>query len=119
MAWQFQSDRPVYLQISDRIMKSVLSGDYSPGEQIPSVRQLAMDAAVNPNTIQHAFAELETSGIITSKGTLGRFVTEDREILEKNRKRMADDLAKSFIKNAALLGICDNAIIDLIKENLS
>ena len=71
MAWHFTSDKPVYIQIAERITKSVLSGEYKPGEQIPTVRQLALIAAVNPNTVQRAFTELENDGIIISKGTVG------------------------------------------------
>ena len=63
MAWKFTGDRAVYLQIAERVKKAVLSGVYPPGEQIPSVRQLALEAAVNPNTVQHAFTELENQGI--------------------------------------------------------
>ena len=84
MAWKFSSDKPVYLQISDKIVKKVLSGEYPVGEQIPTVRQIALEAAVNPNTVQHAFSELENEGLIISKGTMGRFVTEDAEINFQN-----------------------------------
>ena len=85
LAWKFTSDKPVYLQIADRLTKSVLSGEYKPGEQIPSVRQLALEAAVNPNTIQHAFTELENNGLIISKNTIGRFVTDDEALIEECR----------------------------------
>ena len=99
MAWKFTFDRPVYLQITDRVIKSVLSGEYKPGEQIPSVRQLALEAAVNPNTIQHAFNELENNGLIISKNTVGRFVTDNAVIIEECRKELAKSIAKDFIKN--------------------
>ena len=94
MAWKFTSDRPVYLQIAERITKSVLSGEYKPGEQIPSVRQLALEAAVNPNTVQRAFSELENNGLIISKNTIGRFVTDDTEILESCSNALAKKLVK-------------------------
>ena len=77
MAWSFSEGKAVYLQIAERITTLILSGKYLPTEQLPSVRQLALEAAVNPNTVQHAFCELEDEGIIVSKGTQGRFVTED------------------------------------------
>ena len=69
MAWSFSEGKAVYLQIAERITVSILSGKYLPSEQLPSVRQLALEAAVNPNTVQHAFCELEDDGIIVSKGT--------------------------------------------------
>ena len=116
MAWSFSSDRPVYLQIADRITKSVLSGEYVAGQQIPTVRQLALEAAVNPNTVQHAFTELEHDGIIISKGTLGRYVTEDTETIEVCRKKMAWQLVRHFIQNIEQLSISSDEAIAMIKE---
>ena len=75
-----------------------------------------MEAAVNPNTIQHAFAELENEGIIISKGTIGRFVTEDTQVVEICRKRMAEQLIKDFIKNMEQLSINQEQAITMIKE---
>lgn len=116
MAWTFLSDRPVYLQIADRITKSVLSQEYQAGEQLPTVRQLAMEAAVNPNTVQHAFAELENVGIIVSKGTMGRFVTEDAEVVEVCRKKAARQLILNFIENVEQLALTTEDAIAMIKE---
>lgn len=116
MAWKFTSDRPVYIQITDRIIKSVLSGEYQPGEQIPSVRQLALDAAVNPNTVQHAFADLESAGIVVSRGTLGRFVTDDKEIIEGCRKKFAEKIIKDFVNNINDLCITKTQAIEMIEE---
>ena len=116
MAWSFSSDRPVYLQIADRIIKSILSGEYLVGEQLPTVRQLALEAAVNPNTVQHAFAELENEGIIISKGTVGRYVTEDNRIVEVCRKKMAGQLVKNFLENMGQLSITKEQAIAMIKE---
>ena len=116
MAWKFTSDRPVYLQISERITKSVLSGEYKPGEQIPSVRQLALEAAVNPNTVQRAFTELENNGLIISKNTIGRFVTDDAEIIEYCRTEMAKKIALDFINNMSQLSISPEQAIKIIEE---
>lgn len=116
MAWNFSSGKPVYLQIAERITRSVLSGEYSAGEQIPSVRQIALDAAVNPNTVQHAFSELEYEGIIISQGTLGRFVTEDKEVIEACRKKMAENLVKEFIGNISQLSVSKEDIVKMIEE---
>ena len=116
MAWSFSSDRAVYLQIAERIKKAVLSGVYPPGEQIPSVRQLAMEAAVNPNTVQHAFTELESQGIILSRGTQGRFVTEDAQTIEACRMEMAQQYVRVFIRDIGQLGVTTNQAITMIKE---
>ena len=116
LAWKFTSDRPVYIQITDRITKSILSGEYKPGEQIPSVRQLALEAAVNPNTVQHAFADLESEGIVVSRGTLGRFVTDDNEIIENSRKKFAEKIVKDFVVNINDLSITKTQAIEMIEE---
>ena len=116
MAWKFSSDKPVYLQIADRIVKKVLSGEYSAGEQIPTVRQIALEAAVNPNTVQHAFSELENEGLIISKGTLGRFVTDDVEVVTACRRRMAEQLVREFTKNMEQLSITKEQAVTMIEE---
>lgn len=116
MAWSFTSGTAVYLQIADRIIKSILSGEYSPGQQLPTVRQLALEAAVNPNTVQRAFTELESDGIIISKGTSGRFVTQDTEIIEQCRQKMARRIVLDFLKNAKQLSLTKEQLIEMIKE---
>ena len=116
MAWSFSSNQPVYLQIAERIRRSVLSGEYPPGTQLPSVRQLALEAAVNPNTVQHAFSDLEQEGILLSKGTLGRFVTDDTQIIDHCRKTMAMQCAKGYLQDMAQLGIPAEEAIAMIKE---
>ena len=116
MAWKFSSNSPVYLQIANRIKTAVLSGKYPAGEQIPSVRQLAQEAAVNPNTVQHAFNELENEGVIISQGTLGRFVTDNAETIERCRKEMAQKIVKDFLSDLGALSIDKEQAINLIKE---
>ena len=116
MAWRFVSDRPVYLQIAERIRKAVLAGKYPAGTQIPTVRQLALEAAVNPNTVQRAFADLEQEGIILSKGTVGRYATEDTQVLEACRRRLAGELVQGFIESMAQLSISEEQAISMIKE---
>lgn len=116
MAWSFSANRAVYLQIADRIKKAVLSGKYPAGEQIPSVRQLALEAAVNPNTVQHSFSALENEGIILSRGTTGHFVTDDVQALELCRKKMAQELVGEFLTNLSALSIDREHAIQLIKE---
>lgn len=118
MAWKFSSDKLIYTQIAERIILSIISGEYAPGEQIPSVRQLALIAAVNPNTVQHAFTELENEGIIISKGTVGRYVTEDIEIIESCRKKTAEQTVKTFARSIKPLGLKKDEIIKMLEEEL-
>lgn len=118
MAWKFSSDKLIYLQIAERIILSVISGEYAPGAQIPSVRQLALMAAVNPNTVQHAFAELENEGVIISKGTVGRYVTDDTEIIENCRKKTAEQTVNTFVDSMQTIGLEKDEIMKMLEERL-
>ena len=79
MAWELDADRPIYAQLVERIQKEIVSGKYQPGEKLPSVRDLAAVAAVNPNTMQKAFAELERSGLIVTQRTGVQIYDENKE----------------------------------------
>lgn len=116
MAWSFNEYTPVYLQIADRIRNDIISGVYEKGAQIPPVRQLALTAAVNPNTVQHALTELESEGIIYSRGTSGRFVTDDLEIIASARQEAARKLIKDFIKQAGSMSIDKKELIKMLEE---
>lgn len=119
MAWSFSTDKLIYLQIAERIVMSVISGEYPPGAQIPSVRQLALEAAVNPNTVQHAFTQLESEGIIVSRGTVGRYVTEDVLVIENCRKKLAEQTVKEFAKNIQPFKLSTQDIINMLEEELN
>ena len=80
MAWKFENETPIYLQIIDKIKKDIVSGVLSPGSKIPPVRELAIEAGVNPNTMQKALQTLESEGILYSQRTSGRFVAETVEL---------------------------------------
>ena len=77
MAWKFNDNAPIYLQIVNTLKRNIASGAYPPGSRLPSVRDLALEAGVNPNTMQRALSELERSGLVNSQRTAGRFITED------------------------------------------
>ncbi len=119
MAWKFSSDKLIYIQIAERIILSIISGEYAPGAQIPSVRQLALTAAVNPNTVQHAFTELENEGVIISKGTVGRYVTDNIEVIENCRKKTAEQTVKTFVHSIQPLGLEKGEIIKMVEERLT
>ena len=89
MPWDLDNERPIYLQLMERIQQDIVSGVYKPGEKIPSVRDLALDAAVNPNTMQKALSELERSGLVYSQRTSGRFITEDAGMLKELKRNEA------------------------------
>ena len=116
MAWSFDKHTPVYLQIAERIRNDIISGVYLPVSQIPSVRQLALTAAVNPNTVQHALTVLEGEGLIFSESTSGRFVTSDTELIEKARKNAAREFVSTFLRYAQQLSFSRDEIINMIEE---
>lgn len=116
VAWNFDEHTPVYLQIAERLRNDILNGVYEKDAQIPPVRQLAVIAAVNPNTVQRAFSELESEGLLCTKGTQGRFVTCDSEVLQAARKRAAKKLVNAFLKQAQNLNIGKAERMELLKE---
>ena len=89
MKWYFSDSAPIYAQLIRQIKVGIVTGAFPPGERLPSVRDLATEAGVNPNTMQRAFAELERDGLVYSQRTAGRFVTEDRAMIEQTKKALA------------------------------
>lgn len=116
MAWDLDSDRPIYAQLVERIQMQIVSGYYPPGGKLPSVRELAMVAAVNPNTMQKAFAELERSGLIITQRTNGRTVTEDVEMIQRIRRELAKEHLDVFFTRMKELGYTRKEIVDLIQQ---
>lgn len=118
MAWDMDSDRPIYAQLVERIKMQIVSGYYPCGAKLPSVRELAAEAAVNPNTMQRAFAELERSGLILTQRTNGRTVTEDKAMVEGVRHDMARGHMHTFVDRMRELGYTGDEILTLLKEVL-
>lgn len=116
MAWQMNSERPIYSQLYDKILVRIVCGIYKAGNRLPSVRDLAAEANVNPNTMQRAFAELEHSGLIVTQRNSGRVVTEDRTKIESARHQLALTQVNSFIANMRELGYSDQEIMDPIQS---
>lgn len=116
MAWSLNSDRPIYTQILEKIQTRIISGIYKPGEKLPSVRELAAEASVNPNTMQKAFAELERSGLILTQRNSGRTVTEDTEMIDQIQTQMALAQVKTFFNNMKELGYTEDKILALVKK---
>ena len=104
MTWSFTPDRPIYLQLQERLKLSIVSGKYPPGDKLPAVRDLALDAAVNPNTVQRALTELEREGLVFSQRTSGRFVTEDKDVIGKTKTELALELVGAFLEKMAAIG---------------
>ena len=104
MPWELDNDRPIYLQLMERIQQDIVSGIYKPGDRLPSVRDLAVEAAVNPNTMQKALSELERSGLVYSQRTSGRFITEDTQLLDEMKTSLASEHILQFLEKMKQLG---------------
>lgn len=115
MAWSFTSRAPVYMQIVSRIRADILGGVYQPDQQIPAVRQLALTAGVNPNTMQRAFAVLEAEQLFITRGTIGRFITTDTEVLARAREVMRRETVARLVEGAAAVGISPEELIEGIR----
>ena len=115
MVWNIESDRPVYVQLVEQIKRKIIAGEYKPGDKMPSVRELAAEAAVNPNTMQKALAELERIGLMYSQRTSGRFITDDENLIGKLKKEVALEQIDTFIGNMAAMGIDKKEILELFK----
>ena len=119
MPWNLDSSRPIYLQIIERVQMDIITGRYQPGDKLPSVRDLAQEAAVNPNTMQKALSELERSGLIYSQRTSGRFITEDKELIHQMKKELAAAEVSAFVAHMKQLGITpEEEIRQLLAETI-
>ena len=118
MAWDLDADRPIYAQLVERIQMQIVSGYYPPGGRLPSVRDLAAVAAVNPNTMQKAFAELERSGLIVTQRTNGRTVTEDEDLIRNIKSILAKEQVRNFFEKMKELGYTEHEVVKLLEQQI-
>ena len=116
MAWILDDTRPIYLQIEDLIKTNIIAGIYQPGQKLPSVRDLAAEASVNPNTMQKALTELERSGLVYTQRTSGRFITEDISKMTELKEQLAREQIQLFLKNMEQLGLSWDDIRRLLEK---
>lgn len=116
MDWNFQNDRPIYVQLKESIKLMIVSGTYAPGSQLPTVRDLAAEAGVNPNTLQKALAELERDGLVFTQRTSGRFVTEDIKMINDVKTELALEQIAQFFGKMESMGYRKEETIELIKK---
>lgn len=114
--WDFNNDKPVYLQIMDEIKSKIISGEYTAGQRIPSVRELAEEARVNPNTMQKALLETEREGYIFSMRTSGKYITNDTQKILDLKTNTAQNEADVFVKKMIKLGFGYEEIQAVIKK---
>ena len=116
MVWKFNNREAMFLQIADRMRLEILNGVYAPDQQIPPVRQLAFEAAVNPNTMQRALAQLEEEGLLYAHGTVGRFVSADPNVITTAKEKMRKKSVRRWIREAEALGFSVEEMISYIQK---
>ena len=116
MNWKFAGDRPVYQQIMEQIRGGILKGELLPGERIASVRDLAAQAQVNPNTMQRALTELEREGLLIGGGTSGRTVTKEEQVLSAMRQKALEDLARECAEKFMVFGVTPGQAAELLRK---
>ena len=116
MQWELNEDRPIYAQLIEQIQRQIISGAYQPGERLPSVRDLAAQAAVNPNTMQRALSELERSGLVFTQRTSGRYITQDQALIQAAKQALSQQEAETFLRRMAALGLDRSQSLEILQE---
>ena len=118
MSWIFDNKKPIYLQIMERIKLQIVSHTLEPNQQLPTVREFAAEAGVNPNTIQRALSELEREGFVYSKRTTGRFVTENQELIAQSRRQLSEEELEHFISSMTHFGYEKEELPDVVADHI-
>ncbi|MDI9498661.1 MAG: GntR family transcriptional regulator [Bacillota bacterium] len=105
MTGSFDADRPIYQQLAHRFRERIVTGYWQPGERMASVRELALEYGVNPNTVQRALAELEREGLAIAERTSGRFITEDEQLLRTTKRQLAEEATREWAGRLRALGL--------------
>ncbi len=116
MQWQLRGDRPIYQQLVEILTEQIVSGQLAAGEKVPAVRELAAQAGVNPNTMQRALADMEREGLMHTNRTSGRYVTEDKEMIDKIREQIASDRIAEFLAGMSQLGFSEQEVFRLLEK---
>ena len=112
----FDNERPIYIQLVEMLRKEIVSGKLKSGERLPSVRELALTARVNPNTMQKALVELENEGLVYTERTNGKFVTTNNEVIEKIKKKLAEEKVNKFLDDIKSIGITYEEAVIYLQE---
>lgn len=123
MAISFDSNIPIYIQVMDYIKKEIVSGRLKPGDKVDSVRDLAMRFGVNPNTVQRSLSELEREGLLKSERTVGRFISENEELINLTREQMAFSCVSRYVREMRTLGFNGEQVLEqtryYVKEKMN
>ncbi|AIQ41341.1 GntR family transcriptional regulator [Paenibacillus sp. FSL R5-0912] len=118
MVIEFDNNQPIYLQIMNYIKGEIITGKLKPGDKIPSVRELAAEMQINPNTVQRTFQELERETIVETRRGMGRYVTGRKETILTIKKEMAQNVLDRFIRGMQELGFQGEDILAAVAENI-
>lgn len=118
MAWVFDEKSPIYAQLAQRVKMKIISGELNSGDQLPTVRELAEEAGVNPNTMQRAYIELEQEGLVFTRRTAGRYVTEDQALLTTMRHEVANREIAAFVTKMKHFGFSESEILSKVTAYL-
>lgn len=116
MEWRLDDDRPIWQQLSQQLTRRIITGVYPPGSKLPSVRELAAEAGVNPNTMQRALAQLEQDGLAKADRTNRRLVTQDTAVLDGVRRTEARAVIRQYLDAMAALGYGRDRAASLLQE---
>ena len=116
MDWVLENDRPIFQQLYEQLARRIVSGFYPPGSRLPSVRELAAEAGVNPNTMQRALAQLEQAGLAESNRTMGRTVATDTDRIAKTRRQFVRQASQDYLNAASALGYSPEEAAALLLE---
>lgn len=118
MSRQFEASKPIYMQIAEHVFQDIVRGDVAPGDKLPSVREMAVETGVNPNTIQRSYSEMERLGVVETRRGQGTFVIEDKEIVSQLKERLQHDIMNNFVKSLMELGYNKEDMITGLKHFL-
>ncbi|OAX50704.1 MULTISPECIES: GntR family transcriptional regulator [unclassified Paenibacillus] len=116
MSIEFDNNLPIYLQIMQYIKRQIVTGTLKAGDKIPSVRELAAELQINPNTVQRTFQELEREEVVETKRGLGRYVTSEESKIMTIKKEMAGELLERFLTGMQELGIEEQDIVNIVAD---
>ncbi|MCA0147483.1 DNA-binding transcriptional regulator YhcF (GntR family) [Bacillus sp. V-88] len=119
MTEEYTASKPIYLQIADRIIREIVRKELTPGDKLPSVREMAVQSGVNPNTIQRTYSELERMDIVETRRGQGTFVTEKEDVLTILNEKVQEEVIESFIRNMKDLGLTQEQMIQGVENYLS
>ncbi|VEF48966.1 GntR family transcriptional regulator [Bacillus freudenreichii] len=118
MAKEFEASKPIYIQITEKIFQRIIRGEINPGEKLPSVREMAVQSGVNPNTIQRAYSEMERMGIVETKRGQGTFVIQRESIVDELKESMQTEVIGQFVRNMEELGFSKEQMMSGLKNYL-